>query len=367
MKIKCNRAALHEAVQLASSIVLMRTPKPILQCARIDADQDNQSLTVMATDNDITITYVIKQVQIESAGCTVIPADRIAGILHESKDDTVELRVENATCHVLGKNSRFRIYGHDPDDFPILNTPETEDILHIRADTLRRMIHMSSFAATRESSQYAINGVLWEQHGKKLRMVATDGRRLAQIDGPLASTNAIEWENVIVPVKVMNVMEKILHDPDEKVKISFAPNQISISTVAVQITANLVQGRFPKYSDVIPTGCDKKVTFNTDSFNSAVKLVSLLTNEQSKGILLSFSSGQLCLSSSAPEAGDAEIDMPVEFDGPEFNIGFNPQYVLDMLRVVEETEIKGEFTDNTKPGLIRVGKNFLYVLMPVTV
>jgi DNA polymerase III subunit beta len=367
MNVKCSRAALCEALQLASSIVPARTPKPVLQCARIQADQQDQKLTVTATDGEITIKYIVPQVQIVSSGVAVVPAERLASILRESADETVDLEVTDATCQVVGRDSRFHVFGHDPNDFPVVAPLERDGHLKIKAAMLRRMITQTTFAAAKESTRYAINGVLWEHQGKKLRMVATDGRRLARADGELAASEKEGDQSVIVPVKTLQLIERLLSDPDEKIQVSFTGNQINLCTALAEVVGNLVQGRFPKYSDVIPTGCDKKAQVEIEPFRSAVRRAALLTNEQSKGIHLVFDDGKLCLSSSTPEAGDAEITMKAGYKDAKFEIGFNPQYLLDMLRVIDEPELICEFTEGSKPGLIRAGKDFLYVIMPVTV
>ncbi|MBI9016072.1 MAG: DNA polymerase III subunit beta [Phycisphaerae bacterium] len=366
MKLKCSRSALNEAIQLASSIVPTRTPKPVLQCAKLVADQENQSLRVIATDNEVTIDYTLSGVLVEVGGTMVLPADRMGRILHETKDENIDLELIESTCHVTGQDSEYNIYGYDPDDFPVIEIEEQENVLEIEASVLKKMIHMSAFSAARESSRYAINGVLWELSGKKLRMVATDGRRLAQIDGGLSVAIAQD-QTAIVPVKAMAVIERVLTEPMEKVRISIENNQIVVRTEKVKFSANLVQGRFPKYTDVIPTGCDIKAHMQKESFLSAVRRAALLTNEHTNGIVLSYSSDNLCLSSSTPEAGDAEINMPIAFDGPDMKIGFNPQYILEALKVIDTPEIVMEFAGENKPGVLRSGKDFLYVLMPVTV
>lgn len=367
MKIKCNRMALYEALQLASSIVPTRTPKPILQCARIEADQEKELVVVMATDNEITIQYTIPQVEVVEGGCMVVPADRMASILHESKDETIELALTDATCQVMGADSKFRIYGHDPDDYPTIEAVAEDLPVKVQGGVLKRLIHMSTFAAAKENTRYAINGILWEREGKKLRVVATDGRRLAKVEGSAASSGGDGEDSAIVPGKTLQVIERVLTDPDENVQMEFRDNQVVFRTALVQITSTLVQGRFPKYNDVIPASCEKKVKMEAESLRSGVRRVALLTNEQSKGVLLSFSDGELTLTSSTPEAGDAEIHMPVGYQGESFRIGFNPQYILEVLRVIEEPEIDFEMTDENKPGMIKSGKDFLYVLMPVSV
>jgi len=367
MKFTCNRAALHEALQIASSIVPARTPKPILQCAQIKADKKAQTVAVMATDNEISVQYTIPQVQVDVEGTAVLPADRLTAILHESGDETLALEQTDSTCQILGRDCKFRVFGHDPDDYPVLAPFPEKPTLTMQAGILKRMIHRSSFAAARENTRYAINGVLWEQHGKKLRMVATDGRRLAKVEGTPSSVADDTEHTTIVPAKTMQVIERILHDPEEKVQIGLLDAQVAIQTSAVRVMSSLVQGRFPKYSDVIPDSDGQKIQVNTEQFLSAVRRAALLTNEQSKGVLLSFTKDQLCLTSSTPEAGEAEVRVPVEYKGGEFKIGFNPQYLLEMLRVVTEPEVVCELIDESKPGVIKAGKDFLYVLMPVTV
>ena len=369
MNIKCNREALFEAVQLASSIVPTRTPKPILQCAKLETGPEDQELIVIATDNEMTIRYVVSHVQVEAPGATVVSAERLSGILRETKDKTICLEASGETCEIVGQDSRFRLRVEDPEDFPVIKVSQEEGGLRIKAGVLKEMFRKVSFAVARESSQYALNGVLWEQRDKKLRMVATDGRRLAQVDGEVIATGkTAEQQAAIVPIKVINSVGRILHDLDEEVQVGLIGNQVVIRTAAVEICGILVQGRFPNYKEVIPSEADKKVTFKVEALQSALRRAALLTNEHSRGVALSFSDEQVRFSSSTPEAGEAEIDITLsDYHSDAVEIGFNPQYLLEMLRIVDEDEVTFEFSDGKKPGLLRCGKSFLYVVMPVTV
>ncbi len=370
MKVKINRAALHEAVHLASSIVPARTPKDILKCAKLQTE-DDQSLYVIATDGDIMVNYRVPQVEIEQHGQIALPADRLASILYEAQDDVVRIEQDEATCQVYGKSSHFMVYGFDPDDFPVAMVEELPEQIEVQAGILRRMIRMTAFAVAKESSRYAINGIYCECKGKRIRMVGTDGRRLALIDGTLSKADLPESEDgttsVIVPVKVMHTIEKALMDPEEKVQLHFTDKKVTFSNSMVKIAANLVQGRYPNYEEVIPKGAQNKATISTESFLSAIRQVALLVNESSRGVKLEFTANKIHLSSSTPEAGNAEVDIEIQYSDNDIIIGFNPDFVTDVLRVIEEPELVLEMIDGNRPGLIRVGKEYQYVIMPVNV
>ncbi len=364
MKLQCNREALHEAVQLASSIVPVRSTKPILSCALFRADQEQQALTVIATNNEMTIKYQVDQVQVESGGDMVLPAQRTASILFECAEENIELSWLNNVCLIRGKNrSKFDIYGNDSEQFPALDIVLGEDVIELEAGILKRMIKMTTFAAAKEASRYALNGVLWEISGKNLVMVATDGRRLAKINGKLLSS--AQEQSIIVPVTAMMIMDKMMKKPDEKVRISLEENKIVFATEKCMLSSSLVQGRFPRYTDVIPTGCDKKVILNTSEFASGIRQVSTMTTDTSRGMALDFTAGRLELTSSTPEAGDAEFNMEIGYDGPEVKIGFNPFYLLEVLKNAGTEQVLLELADGNKPGILRIEDDFLYVIMPV--
>ncbi len=364
MKLQCNRAAFHEAVQLASSIVPARTTKPILSCALFKADQIEQTLTVIATDNEMTIKTLVNQVQVETEGEMVLPASRLASILYECSEESLELSWQGNVCLIRGKNrSKFDIYGDDSEQFPALDISLGENVVEIEAGVLRRMIKMTTFAAAKESSRYALNGILWEINGRDLVMVATDGRRLSKISGKLISSSL--EESAIVPVTAANILDKMLNNPEGKVKISLDSNRIVFQTDTTILSSSLVQGRFPRYSDVIPTCCEKLAVIGTSEFASGIRQVSTMTNDVNCGMAFEFTRGRLELTSSTPEAGDAEFNMEIEYNDSEVKIGFNPFYVLDVLKNCAAEKVSLYLHDSNKPGILRVGDDFLYLIMPV--
>jgi DNA polymerase-3 subunit beta len=363
MKIKFNRAALQEALGLVTSVVPSRTPKPILQCIRI-ASEDGAA-KISATDLEVGITCLVRQVEIETEGDIVVPADKLFSIVRESLEDVIELDAAESTIQIKGCDSHFTIYGHESSQYPLVPGFEGEADFQVELGKLQEGIESSNFAAAKESTRYALNGILWEVEGKKLTLVATDGRRLAKCIVALASKAEVPNGRIIVPSKTMSLLDKIGGSADTLVQIRFVNNQIVLACGDVVVSSNLVEGNFPKYDDIIPKDYDKKITLGTEATLSAVKRAALLSNEDSKGIRLAISNKSIIFSSRAPETGDAEVEMAIEYSGTPLEIGFNPQYVIDVLRVIKSDSFDLELGDGDRPGMIKSGNNFLYIVMPV--
>ena len=365
MKAKFNKAALQEALTLVTSIVPSRTPKPILQCIRITATED--TVLICATDLEVGISYNVTQVEIDSPGDVVVPADKIASIVRESVDEVIELEVAEAAMRIRGADSHFTIYGHDASQYPAVPAFEGKADFEVSLGALQEGVELSVFAAARESTRYALNGILWEVKGKKLTLVATDGRRLAKSIVTLASSAGAKLaeQRIIVPAKTMSLLDRIGGEEAEKVAVRFVDNQIALVAGPVVVSSKLVEGNFPKYEDIIPSDYDKKVILGTSAALSAVRRAALLANEDSKGIKLALSEGALVFSSRAPETGDAQIDMAVEYGGGPIEIGFNPQFLIDVLRVIRADEFELHLGEADRPGMIKTGGEFIYIVMPV--
>lgn len=366
MKVQFNRIALAEALGLVTTVVPNRTPKPVLRCVRILAQE--QDVYVGATNLELGLNHLIGGVKIDKPGQAVLDAEKLAAIVRESLDDVITLDVDGNTCEIKGSDSHFTIYGLDPDQFPAVPTFGGQADFEIPLQALQIGIKKSLFATAKESSRYAINGVLWEISGKKLTLVATDGRRLARTRVPLTAvpSDEIAQQKTIVPAKTMALLERLtLHQEKETVAVRFLGTQVLISCAQVVIISNLVEGSFPKYDDIIPKDYDKKLTLTTDAVLSAVRRASLLASEESKGIKLCITDNLLTFTGRAPEAGAAEIRMAIEYEGEAINMGFNPQFFGDALRVMGTEQFDMELGQADRPGLIKSGSDFIYVLMPI--
>jgi DNA polymerase-3 subunit beta len=373
MKLLVNRAALVEALGLASSVVLSRTPKPVLTCVKLVAGHtgNTKTLSVIATDMEIALQYTLTQVDIAKEGTALIPAGKLSEIVNNSPDDTLTLENAGDTTTIKGSDAHYKVFGYNAEEFPPVSGFEGTADFSLSAGALRLLLDRTRFAAAKEMTRFAINGVLFEKKGKKLLLVATDGHRLAQTKDDAVEGGTGKDVSAVVPIKAINLIERLLTDPEQTVSLQFKENKLflQVSSEAGGVTATmstaLVEGTFPPYDTVIPKDSDKKITINRQRFESAVRRASLLTNEESKGVRLSFASGTLSISSRAPEMGEAKIDLPVEYAGEAIEVGFNPIYLMDALKVADQETVTFELKTPNKPGLLKSGPGFLYVVMPV--
>lgn len=385
MKLMIHRGALVEGLTLASGVVLSRTPKPVLTCVKLQAGKSGGTgtLNIVATDMEMTLQYSLTQVDIAEEGMALIPAAKLNDIVNNAPDDTLAVSTEQDKTTIQGGDSLFKIFGYNPDEFPPIVPFEGEPDFSLPAGTLKNLIDRTRFAAAREMSRYAFNGVLFERKGKTLSLVATDGNRLALTKAEVQAAEPHDV-SVVVPIKAINLLDRLLTDPDQVVGLQFKENRLFARITAGELgetkegaaasqeqatafmSTSLVEGAFPPYEAVIPKDSDKKVTLGREQFASAVRRAALLTNEESRGVRLSFSKSALSISSRSPEMGEAKIDLPVDYDGEDIAIGFNPAYLTDALKVCETEEVTLEMKSSNKQSLMRSGTNFLYVIMPVS-
>lgn len=381
MKAICERAALLEGVNLVSGVVAARSPRPQLTCVKLEAtnDANGPELALSATDADLTLTVRLGRVEIAQPGSALIPADKLRQIVSaEDNEPTLTIEADGETAHIKGEDAHFQLHGFSADEFPAIPSfksiadAQPRTIFTTTAGTFSGLITRTLFAAARENSRYAINGVLLVRDGKKLEMVATDGRRLAKCS---ATTDAkSDAARCIIPSKALSMLLKLADEPEEPVHVAITDSRAvfafgdDATDARATLSTSLVEGTFPPYEDVIPKDQDIKVTFDRDLLASAVRRAALLTNEESRGVRLAFkgSSKSLEISSRAPEMGEARIGVDLTaYDGHDIEIGFNPTFITDALKVITDPEVIIELKAANKPGLVKSGGDFLYVVMPV--
>ncbi|QQE10567.1 DNA polymerase III subunit beta [Planctomycetota bacterium] len=363
MKVICDRSALVESLNLVGGVIVSRTPKPVLSCVKVTATDG--ALTLCGTDMEVAVKLTTPRVEVAESGDMLIPSEKLIAIVRESIDATLTIEATDEAAKITGQDSKFTIYGYNIEDYPPIPEYDGDPDFEVSAEELHRLIAMTIFATARENSRYAINGVLVERDKNKLSVVATDGHRLALAKGMCNSHNDTP-QSAIVPTKALNLLLRLFDDAEQTVAVKIKDGQIMFATEEATLSTNLVEGNFPPYADVIPKDGDKKVTIATDVLVSAVRRAALLTNEESKGVRMAFDQAGLTLSSRAPEMGEAVIKTEIdEYVGEDIEIGFNPQYLLDALKVADESQVHIDMKATNKPGVLRTGPQFLYVIMPV--
>lgn len=362
MKIVYPREQVLSGVSLISSICSGRSTKQIYQCCKIIAGKDE--LQILGTDLDIAIRYKITGDGVNEPGEAAVPAAKLLNILKEISSDTVELVTDGQVCSIVSSDGKFKLLGDNPDEFPEIPDYGDEGFVTIDAGLLNSYAVRTAFAAARDMGRYAYNGILLEIRENGIKMAATDGRRLALAGNESDTTPPIS--TAIVPVKGLQQLGREFIAKDEELMLKIEKSQVIIKTAHVELAARLLEGEFPKYDDVIPKDHDKSVSANKEEIVSALRKAAITAGEEARSVRFSFKPGGLILSSHQEGVGEAEVQIPVEYEGTPFDITFNPDFVLEYLRVVEADKVKMKFKNSDSSGLLSGGDDTCYVIMPIT-
>jgi DNA polymerase-3 subunit beta len=370
MKAVCNREGFLSACQLAAVAVASRDVKPILK--NLKAIVEPERCTLMATDLELGIRLEVRSVKVEEPGDAIIQAARMLSILRESTDEEMTVEANNDACIVRGQFNEFEMPSEDPANFPDIPAFAEEKYHEIAAGVLREMIRRTHFAvAVGEARFSATTGLLLELDGDQAKLVGTDGRRLALVQGAATAHggHSTKGQMPVVPAKAMGLLERNLQEPDELVRISVRPNEVLMKTERAMIYSRLVEGRFPPYQQVIPQKHPLKVPLVVGPFQTAVRQAAIMTDEESKRVVFAFAKHKLTMQARGAEAGRSRVEMPVGYDGKPIEISFDPKFLIDMLKVLDaEAPLTLELMDSNKPALFRnEAGNYLYVVVPLAV
>ena len=370
MKVKCARGPLYEAFSLAALVVPQRTTIPAITNVRIEAKKEGKEafLELACTDLEYGMKYRVPATEVKEEGVAVLPAARLAGILREASDAEISVDSDGHLAHIRTSDAAFKVVGIDPVDFPAV--PSFEDKASVRIETtdLSEMIRKTQFAVSSEVVRYALTGQLLEIKGREVRMVASDGKRLALIKSRSSGKHEGQKDiRVIVPTKTMNLLDKVLTEDDEMVALNVEETQIKLQTRRAMIFSRLIDGNFPDYEAVIPADRDRKITLDREPLFAAIRKVALMTTDKTRAVRIDFAKGRLVLFTRTQDVGEARVEVPVDYKGEEFSVVFNPDYIADYLKVVTDDKVELQLKDKTSAGVFRAGKDYVYVLMPLTV
>src|SRR5205814_944246 len=307
--------------------------------------------------------------EINKAGAVTVPVKRLFGIVRELGNSEVEIEVdEKNACKIKTGASFYKLNGLSAEEFPPLQSFSEKRKIILPQEKIKGMLRKTSFAVSTDETRYVLNGIYMSLRDHKITMVATDGRRLALTDEEV-DVNPDSEAEFIVPTKAINELNRLLQ-PKGDVEIKFTENQalfdlkVEDASSVVMIT-KLVEGNYPNYKQVIPAETAERVALAREEFLQALRRAEIMTSEKSNSVKLAFSKNNLTITANTPEVGEARESIAINYKGKDLAVAFNPAYLMDPLKAVDNDEVFLELTDELSPGVVKINGPFLYVIMPM--
>ena len=374
MKFSITRNEFQRGLAQIQSIVEKRNTMPILANVLMEVQGSGKEgrLELAATDLEVGIRG-IHPCQVEKTGGVTASAKKLFEIIRELPDEPVYVEVsENAYLTIRCARAEFTLAGTTADEYPTLPTFSPEHTVKVQAALIGEMIERTMYAASSDETRYNLNGVYLEKLDSvgKLRMVATDGHRLAYVDRSFGSDLQSMDDGVIIPRKGLSELKRLVNEDDaDEIELGFEGNSGLVRKGDVTLVMRLIEGEFPNYHQVVPTEARVNLTLPTEMLVHALRRVALLSAERSHAVKFELTAGQLCLSSNNPDLGDAREELDVDFEGEPLSIAFNARYLMDALAVTGSKEVKLTFKDSLSPAILRPTDDgdSLAVVMPMRI
>ena len=366
MRFTVDRTALVDKLNILSRGVSARSALPVLSGVLVQATDGR--LDLYATDMELSIKASLTTT-VESDGETVVPARLFTDIVRNLPSDSVTIEAGEAAAKITAGRAEFSLNTWAASDFPQTSSFELESALRIGRGPFVETLNKVGRAASRDETRPILTGVLVSMAGSVLKMVATDSYRLAVKETTLESEIAGEVQ-AIVPVKALTEVSRLataLGDGD--VEVAIGENQalfkLADESGDVYVASRLIDGQFPNYKQLIPESFDHEVTLGKELVTAAARRTSLLA-QRNAPLRLTFATGQLTMRALTQDVGQAEESLDIPYEGDEFEIGFNPQYLIEGIEAVDEDDVSLKFTNPLRPGLISgAGGAFVYLIMPI--
>lgn len=362
MRIKLSKESLLTGIQTVQNIVSPKITLPILSNMLLETR--NNTIKMNTTDLDMGISCEVP-VSIFEEGAITIPAKKFSDIIRELPTGEVTILVKkNNQIDIEGNNCRFKLIGLPKEEFPKFPEFKDKEVVQIEQNVLKEMLALTSFAVSHEETRYILNGLLFEIFDDTIRIVATDGRRLAKIEKKLLKliTKNI---SIIIPIKAI---QEVMRNLKEGGVISFltSTNQVLFDIDGVLIVTRIIGGEFPNHNQVIPAPSFPKINVNREAFLFALRRANLLATQDFQAVKLEIFKDKMVISKTTPDIGESREEIPIEYGGAELIVGFNPVFLIDVLKNLDTEKIELELTGPDKPGVIRLG-DYLYLALPMRI
>jgi len=336
MRFTISREKLQEGLTAVAASIPAKTTLPVL--ANILVETTERGIRLSGTDLDIAVSTEVSA-DIETPGAITIPAKKLSEIARELPPAPVKVGAmgEQRITLECGR-SRFKLLGLPRDEFPTFPQVRFQDSWRVRSGDLQKLISHTSFAVSTEESRPILNGVLWELRADRMRMVATNGHRLTRMDLPITGSTS-PGGDLIVPPKALDQVRR-LFPAEEELEIAQGDNHLGFRSPFTSVFTRLIEGPYPNYEQVIPRDNDRVAISDKVALISALKRMSVIASDQTHRIRLSFNAALLRFSVQTPDLGEAQDELPIRFSGDPIDIGFNANYLLEILRYIPTDEVR---------------------------
>ena len=367
MKFSVSREALLHPLSLVAGAVERRQTMPVL--SNVLCKVEGESLLITGTDLEVELSATI-DIANGAEGSTTVPARKLLDIC-KSLPEQADLRFSLSGGKVVinaGK-SRFSLATLPAEEFPAVQRDESSLTVELLQKDILSLIQRTAFSMAQQDVRYYLNGMLWEIDDSTLRAVATDGHRLAVTQAKIKDGGGSKRQ-LILPRKGVLELARLIGggDADESISVEFGSNHVRVETGQMLFISKLVDGKFPDYERVLPKGGDKIVTADRAELKAALQRAAILSNEKYRGVRFIVSSGQISIQANNPEQEEANEEVIVEYEGSELEMGFNVNYLIDVLGVLETEQTSITLSDTSSSALIQDGDrshDALYVVMPM--
>lgn len=372
MKFKINQDHFSNGLQQVSNVVATRSTMPILSNVLIEAEEGHISLTT--TNLDLGIRCRIKA-DVSETGSLTLPVRKLATIVKELPVNEVFLETsENNQAKITSGGSLFKIMGISSEEFPPLPTFENRKVFELSQDEIVNMLKSVSYAQSTDENRYILNGVYFNFAEEKLTLVATDGRRLG-LTGLELEVSEENAGSLILPAKTVAELERLMGKGD-KVNVAFNDRQAAFEIAIdesgdtglvdhLYLVSKIVEGNYPNYRQVIPKETEHRVKIERELMLECVHRAALVTSDKSNSVKIKVSKNLLEIYGQSTEYGESHESMAIAYDGPEVQVAFNPQFLMEPLKALTKDEVFFEFKDELSPGLFKTLDNFICVIMPL--
>ena len=362
MRVTLENGVLVKGIHALQNTINTRSTLPILANTLIET-KDGQ-LQLSGTDLELGITTTVTAT-VHEAGATTIPIKRFGDLIKELPQHPITITVKkNHIAVVECGTSHFKLMGLPPEEFPKLPTIQEQHPLQLSQEMLLRMLNLTAFSMSHDETRYILNGAFISAKKGRVRIVATDGRRLAVIEQAVSGFAPTQEYHAIIPTKTVHELHRLLGNGDT-VTIIFGANQIKFDLGQTTIVSRTIEGEFPNYEQVIPPEAHEKVSVSREALLLAIRRASLWTTQESQSIKLDLVKNLLIVSKQTPELGEAREEVAAEYRGPEVSVGFNPSYLMDVLKNLSDETIELELPGPERPGVVRTKDHYTYIVLPM--